>query len=162
MQPSSVLEGNFEGLWFLIGYISWSMPNFVTIHIFSKWIFLKFKELYDHTYVKWWKIILVWLISGRILWKFQQHVQGWLTFKAPRVIRCSLINWYMMVEQGSKMPLQVRVLYFHWVRDCIPNSVHHMCPGHLPIVPGNEPFRLKKLIQAVLCLDKSLTTQFSK
>ena len=63
----------------------------------------------------------------------------------------------MMVEQGRKMPLQVRVLYF---RDCIPNSFHHMCPGHLPIVPGNEPFRLKKLIQAVLAIVSSLRSFF--
>ena len=75
-----------------------------------------------------------------------------LTFKAPRVIRCSLINWYMMVGQGRKVPLQVhtRVLYIRWVRDCIPNSVHHIRHGHLPIVPGNEPFCLKKLIPAFL------------
>ena len=73
-----------------------------------------------------------------------------LTFKAPRVIRCSLINWYMMVGQGRKVPLLVhtRVLHMRWVRDCIPNSVHHIRHGHLPIVPGNEPFRLKKLTQA--------------
>ena len=73
-----------------------------------------------------------------------------LTFKVPRVIRFSLINWYMMVGQGRKVPLQVhtRVLYIRWVRDCIPNSVHHIRHGHLPIVPGNEPFCLKKLIQA--------------
>ena len=87
-----------------------------------------------------------------------------LTFKAPRVIRCSLINWYMMVGQGRKVPLLVhtRVLHMRWVRDCIPNSVHHIRHGHLPIVPGNEPFCLKKLIQAVLSLRGSLTTRFSK
>ena len=56
----------------------------------------------------------------------------------------------MMVGQGHKVPLLVhtRVLYIRWVRDCIPNSVHHIRHEHLPIVPGNEPFRLKKLIQA--------------
>ena len=87
-----------------------------------------------------------------------------LTFNAPRVIRCSLINWYMMVGQGRKVPLLVhtRVLHMRWVRDCIPNSVHHIRHGHLPIVPGNEPFCLKKLTQAVLSLHGSLTTRFSK
>ena len=55
----------------------------------------------------------------------------------------------MMVGQGRKVPLLVhtRVLYIRWVRDCIPNSVHRNRHGHLPIVPVNEPFRLKKLTQ---------------
>ena len=68
----------------------------------------------------------------------------------------------MMVGQGRKVPLLVHtwVLHMRWVRDCIHNNVHHIRHGHLPIVPGNEPFRLKKLIQAVLSLHGSLTQGF--
>ena len=64
----------------------------------------------------------------------------------------------MMVGQGRKVPLLVhtRVLYIRWVRDCIPNSVHRNHHGHLPIVPGNEPFCLKKLILAVLTPELTL------
>ena len=68
----------------------------------------------------------------------------------------------MMVGQGRKVPLLVHtwVLHMRWVRDCIHNNVHHTRHGHLPIEPGNEPFRLKKLIPAVLSLHGSLTQGF--